>query len=175
MLKPRVSHLFDNRQVVYMTSNLPMALMYCIRHFEYSYGYRWKDGRPGMIYFEEYFPDALAELYAGKSAWLYTCEAGDYETTKKPNEYISFHPVRVIQAERVPDALEALLAQEGAGQLEIVRYHQMDEKALNWVRQAETETILKHGLLDKNDGFARFMKEKYPLSWQDAIARKAGN
>lgn len=146
-----------------------MALMYAIKHYEYTYGYHWRDGKPHGIYFEEYFEGALKALYGGKSAWLYSCEPGAYETTRKPNEVISHVPVRVANAQFIPDAYEALLAQEQAGALEIVRFHQMSEKALSWVRQAEKDTILKHGLLDKEDDFARFMKEKYPLSWQDAL------
>lgn len=53
-----------------MTSSLPMALMYGIRNFEYSYGYT-KDGK---IYYEEYFPNALKELYKGKHASLLLSE-----------------------------------------------------------------------------------------------------
>ena len=155
-----------------MTTSLPMALMYAIRHFEYTYGYHWIDGKPQGIYFEEYFPDALRVLYGGKPAWLYTCEAGHYETTKKPNEWISLAPVPVRGAAYIPDALEALLEQERTGQLEITRYPHMSEKALAWVRREEKATILKHGLLDKEDAFARFMKEKYPLSWADALAQR---
>jgi len=35
-------------------------------------------------------------------------------------------------------------------------------------------TILKHGLLDKGNDFARFMKEKYPASWADALELSRG-
>ena len=172
VLEPRVSRLFDHKRVVYMTSSLPMALMYAIRHYEYTYGYHWKDGQPQGICYEEYFEGALETLYGGKSAWIYHCEAGDYETTRKPHELISFSPVRVLRADFVENALEALLAQEQAGALEIIRYRQMTEKSLAWVRREEKETILKHGLLDRDDGFARYMKGKYPLSWQDALAER---
>ena len=129
-LKPRVSQLFDHRKVVYMTTSLPMALMYAIRHFEYTYGYHWQDGKPRGICFEEYFPDALEALYGGKAAWLYTCASGECHTTKKPNERISFAPVLVIGAVFIPDALKALLEQERRGQLEIIRHYQMSERAL---------------------------------------------
>lgn len=169
-LTPRVSPVFGGEKVVYLTSLLPMALMYTIRHFEYTYGYHWQDERPGQMFYEEYYPNALQELYGGKRGFLYVCETGDYQSTKKPNEWVSKQPVVVLDVMEIQDALEALLEQERAGYLRIRRFDTLTKKDLVWVRATQKETILKMGLITTPESdFARFMQEKYPDSWQDAL------
>jgi len=170
VLTPQKRNSFEAQNAVYLTSLKPMALMYGIRHFEYTYCYHWKDGQPGSMYYEEYFPEALTRLYAGRSASLYICEVGNYATTKKPNEYISFQPVRVQEEIRIPDLLAALLEQERLGDLEIRYHHQLSEKMKAWIRRAEADTILQHGLLHTPGPFADFMRSHYPDSWADALA-----
>ena len=64
MLEPRKPESFEKPARVYLTTLLPMALMYTVRNYEYSYGYT----KEGQIYFDEYFPNALELLYRGKSA-----------------------------------------------------------------------------------------------------------
>ena len=39
VLEPRKPESFDKPARVYMTTLLPMALMYSIRNYEYTYGY----------------------------------------------------------------------------------------------------------------------------------------
>ena len=105
VLELRKSPYFNKPTQVCLTSLRAMALFYLIRNYEYAYGYT----RQGKLYFDEPFPDALKKLYAGKSGWLYTCEEGNYEKTEIPNEFVSSQPVRVLDAEYIPDAYEAFL------------------------------------------------------------------
>lgn len=171
VLEPRTNSAFDSERAVYLTTLLPMALMYGIQHFEYTYGFRFQDGQPQGMYYEEQFPNALKKLYRGKSASLYVCPADDYQSTLKPHEAISVRPVTVLQEIPVPDLLAALLSLEQAGQLEIIRFEQQSEKSLAWNRRAEMEVILKHDLLHTPGPFADYMKSTYPDSWQDALAK----
>ena len=75
LLEPRKPEFSGKPAMVYMTTLLPMALMYAVQNYEYSYGYT----KEGQIYLDEYFPDALEILYRGKTASLYLCEP---ETTQ---------------------------------------------------------------------------------------------
>lgn len=63
-LQPKQPESFEKPAGVYMTTLLPMALMYAVRNYEYTYGYT----REGQIYLDEYFPNALEILYRGKPA-----------------------------------------------------------------------------------------------------------
>lgn len=170
-LRPSVTKYFGKPKQVCLTASLPMALMYGVKHFEYAYGYT----RDREIYYEEYFPNALEEIYGGRSASLYRCLfRGDMETTQIPNEYVTPDPVPVLEEIPVPDVYAALLEQEGLGALTIVRYQDMTERQLAWVREAEAQTILEQRLLHEEGAFARYMREKYPRSWALAQEREQG-
>ena len=168
VLRPGVTEYFGKPKQVCLTSLKPMALLYGIKHFEYTYGYTKK----GEIYYEEYFPDALEELYRGKSASLYRCaRRAGMAATRIPNEYVSADPVAVEEEIPIPDVCEALLEQERLGALRIVRWADVPEKTRDWIRRVQMEEILGAGLLEQAESpRARYMREKYPESW--AMARK---
>ena len=163
MLRPGKPKTFDKPARVYMTTLVPMALMYCIEHYEYTYGYT----QDGQIYYAEYFPNALEILYRGKEASLYLCAPEAVETTKIPNEAVSANEVPILKETRIPDACEALLEQERLGTLEIRRYETLTEKNLDWIRRAEADCIREYGLLNKPGPMADYYREPYPESWQD--------
>ena len=169
LLEPRKPKLFDKPERVYMATLMPMALMYGVQNYEYTYGYTPE----GQIRFEEYFPDELAVLYKGKSASLYVCEPESVETTWIPNEAVSEKPVLVLEEIRIPDVYEALLEQERLGNLMIRRYAEQSERMLVWVRKVEKEIILEKGLLESAGTRADYYHTYYPDSWEDAKREQA--
>ena len=169
VLEPRVTEYFGKPRQVCLTASLPMALLYGVRHFEYTYGYT----AAGQLYYEEYFPHALEELYRGRRASLYRClRREDMASTAIPNEFVTPNPVPVLEEMVIPDVCEALLEQERAGELRIVRYAQRTEESREWTRREEAQTILEQGLLHADSDFARYMQEKYPDSWAMAQAHE---
>ena len=169
ILQPSVTKYFGKPRQVCLTSSVPMALFYGVKHFEYTYGYT----REREIYYEEYFPGALEAIYRGRSASLYRCaRRPDMETTRIPNEYVTARPVPVLEEIAIPDVCQALLEQERLGALRIVRWAELPERSRAWVLQAEKDTILEHGLLTQDTGSARYMRETYPDSWALALAEQ---
>lgn len=164
VLEPRKPASFEKPARVYLTTLLPMALMYAVRNYEYTYGYT----KEGQIYLEEYFPNALEILYRGKSASLYICAPETTESTKIPNEAISETAVPIISETHIPDACEALLEQERLGTLIIYRYHELSEKKLIWIRNVEADIIRKKELLNASGPMADYYREHYPDSWKQA-------
>ena len=161
ILEPGKPASFDKPAGVYLTTLLPMALMYSIKNYEYTYGYT----KEGKIYLSEYFPNALEILYRGRSASLYLCDPETTEITKIPNEAVSEKAVPVISETLIPDAYEALLEQERLGALEIRRYHELPEKAYDWIRKTEAECIRKADLLNRPGPQADYYRTHYPESW----------
>ena len=149
-----------------MTTLLPMALMYAVQNYEYTYGYT----KDGQIHLDEYFPNALEILYRGKSASLYLCDPEKTETTKIPNEAVSETAVPVIGETHIPDACEALLEQERLGTLVIRRYHELPQEMLDWIRKAEADEIRQKNVLNTPGPMADYYREHYPESW--AIVQK---
>ena len=165
-LQPRKPESFQKPTAVYLTTLVPMALMYGIRNYEYTYGYT----REGQIYLDEYFPNALEILYRGKSASLYICDPAQTQPTRIPNEVISSTEVPVLKEIRIPDVFEALLGQEKLGTLVIHRYHELSEKQLNWIRKAEADTIREMQLIEKDGPMADYYRTHYPESWAMVVS-----
>lgn len=162
VLQPNESRFGKPRQVC-LASSLPMALMYGVRHFEYTYGYT----KAGELYYEEFFHGALEEIYRGKSASLYICaRREDMETTEFPNEYTARSEVPVEREILIPDVCAALMEQVRQGALKIVRWEDTSDQRREWVVKVELLTIQEQGLLARpDDPFARYIQEKYPESW----------
>ena len=169
VLEPRKPESFHKPKCVYMTTLLPMALMYGVRNFEYTYGYT----KEGQIYYSEYFPNSLEILYKGKSASLYRCAPVDTATTRIPNEVISETSVEIVDEMVIPDVYEALLEEERKGTLLIHRYGELTEKMLDWVRRVEADEIRENDLLNNNGPRAEYMRRHYPESWAVVEAEEA--
>ncbi len=161
VLEPRKPKSFEKPARVYMTTLLPMALMYSVQNYEYTYGYT----KEGQIYFEEYFPNELEILYRGKSASLYLCAPKSTESTRIPNEAISEEAVQITKEIHIPDALEALLEQERLGNLIIRKYDTLSDRALEWIRKTQAEIIQKNDLIHTPGPMAHYYREHYPESW----------
>ncbi len=161
ILEPRKPVSFEKPARVYMTTLLPMALMYTIRNYEYTYGYT----KDGQICFDEYFPNALEILYRGKSASLYLCDPQNTEQTEIPHEAISESAVPVISETVIQDAYEALLEQEQLGKLVIHRYNELSGEMLNWILNVEADEIRKSNLINTPGPKADYYRKHYPESW----------
>ena len=155
-----------------MTSLRAMALFYLIRNYEYAYGYT----RQGELYFDDPFPDALKKLYAGKSGWLYTCEEGGYEKTEIPNEFVSAQPVRILRAEYIPDAYEAFLREQAAGNILLLGYAHFASDPEKFVKKrARLEKTISEEILKKeiwkvpNSNCAHYYRENYPEIWKNTL------
>lgn len=166
VLQPRKPEVFQKPAYVYMTTSLPMALMYGVRNFEYTYGYT----KAGQIYLEEYFPNALELLYRGRAASLYLCAPEKTACTRIPNEVVSELPVRIVEEKHIPDVYDALLEQIRLGNLLLRPYACLPAATLEWIRQAEADTIRKHGLRYKTGPMSDYYRTHYPQSWELAAA-----
>lgn len=167
-LEPRTPEGFGKPAGVYLTTSLPMALMYGIRNYEYSYGYT----REGQIHLDEYFPDALETLYRGRSASLYLCAPESAEPGRIPNEAVSGKTVPVIREIVIPDVCEALLEQERLGALIIRRYPELPANMRSWIAKVEADTIRKKDLLNTPGEMADYYRLHYPESWAAVKAER---
>lgn len=163
-LEPQKPQNFNKPAQVYMTTSIPMALMYGVRNFEYTYGYT----REMQIYYEEYFPDALRILYEGKTASLYECAPEVTETTQIPNEVVSPITVVVTREIYIPDVMQAILEQVECGTLILHRHEQLSQKVKDWIFQAELEEIRKRNLHCNPGPMADYFKTYYPKVWAAA-------
>lgn len=171
LLEPRITAFFGKPKQVCLTSLRPMALLYGIKHFEYTYGYT----KEKMLSYTEYFSGALEELYRGKQASMYLCSRRPgMETTQIPNEYVSAREVPVEEEILIPDLYGALLEEERQGTIQIVRWPEVSGKMREWIVRRQMGEILEAGLLYQDTPRARYMQEKYPKSWAMALEENGG-
>ncbi len=167
-LIPSASKYFNKPSRVSMTTLRTMALFYTARQFEYTYGY----DKMGRIHFMEYFPNALNILYRGKSGFIYTCHPTEAVPTEIPNEYVSRFPVKTTEKIKIPDISLALLAEEKAGRLIILRYETLPAKTLEWITNMQTYIIRQNHLNKQNTPLAEYMRTNYPICWEKAAAKE---
>lgn len=166
VLKPGKPVFSEKPEMVYLTTLLPMALLYGVQNYEYTYGFT----REGQIYLDEYFPNALEVLYRGKRASVYVCDPVQVEQGRIPNEVVSAAQVPVIREMVIPDLYEALLEQEKLGTLVIRRFDTLSPKMLEWICKVETDCIRHAELLHTPGPMAEYYRTYYPESW--ALAEK---
>ena len=63
------------------------------------------------------------------------------------NEAVSAQPVPVLKEAVIPDICESLLEQERQGAPQILRYGDLTQEMLSWIRDKEAAEIRKHCLL----------------------------
>lgn len=102
-LKPFISE--HKEPYIYFSTNPVVALLYAMRPVPkpfswYPYGF---DGET-MVY-SEYYPDAFADIYKGKTGYLYECSS--VPNAENPTNincaYTCKSPVAVDRATEIPD------------------------------------------------------------------------
>ena len=72
----------------------------------------------------------------------------------------------VLREAFIPDAYEALLAEEAKGTLRILRYETLSENRLDWIIQAEGTEIRQKRLWEPDSPEANYFRLHYPDSWR---------
>ncbi len=169
-LEPRVSN--DNVPRIYFSDRRENTLVYLSNavektcrenHFPHvgkwqkwaSYGFT----KDGLLRFEEYYENALADTYKGVPGYLYAVEQSD---AIKPlpnirNAYYSEVPLPVVSCTFIPDALEALLEAERAGRIVITRYSELSDAMRDWLRKTTFDEY-KTAAPD----YRFFLEQKFP-------------
>ena len=156
---------------VYFTTNDVSAAFYSARaverpHYWVPYGY----DPQGKITYTEVWKNAFAEVFAGKTGYLYCCETDDKKLLRFPTHQslrLSPEPVPVARAERIEDLEGWLLQREREGKLVIQRYESLsqDQRSL-WHGMVLEELIESFSGSELSNPYTRFVQEKMPAVWE---------
>lgn len=171
VLEPRVSN--HGKPMVYLSKKRENVLVYLSNAIEKycretgfaqdgpwhkwgSYGFR-----EGKLCLDEYWPNALAETYAGVPGYIYAVESvpGGEPLAEIPDAVYTGEPVPVSGCEYVPDALEAILEAEEGGLIIIRRYADLPEAMLDWI-----DSCIKQQYEEARDipTYRHFLRGKFP-------------
>ena len=161
-LCPRLSN--HGKPYVYLTDSPVLATIYAWnpvpRPYTY-FPYWW--GKDGMLYYDEYFPNAMETVYQGHEGHLYCCEAELPRLENMPWISISESPVAVSGCRWIPDLYEELLRLEQEGRLICRRYEQRSPREHEQARQLLLREIDQYHLRDKDgDPYTLFIRDHFP-------------
>ena len=168
-LQPNVSN--HKEAFVYFSSNRSVALLYTVRKNWYPYGF---SGENRIVEYTEYYPNALADIYAKKTGYVYEYDGeGIIENpTNIYCAYVSRLPVSTTNEEVIEDVLLEILKLEKQGLMIIKKYEDLSEEE----HKAKSKMILREiedeNLVEKNNDYARFVQEKFPSEWEVALNEK---
>ena len=170
MLEPRISN--DCTPRIYFSDKRENTLVYLSNAVEktcreggFAHTGKWQKWasygftKDGLLQFEEYYENALADTYRGVSGYLYT--VADSEAAKPyPNIRNAFYadtPVPVVSCEFIPDALEALLEAERAGKIVVMRYAELSDRMRDWLFRTTLDEYKT-----ASPDYRYFLEQKFP-------------
>ena len=170
VLEPRISN--HNIPLIYFSKKRENVLVYLSNSIEkfcrdtgYAHAGKWTKWGPygfknGILQIDEYYPNALAETYAGVSGYIY--HANSIQEAEQdiaiPDAAVSAVPVPVDGVEFVPDAYEAILDAGRKGLIFLRRYENLPESMLAWIRKTMQEQYDSAG---EQPEYRYFLKRKF--------------
>lgn len=170
MLKP-----FDNPHsslkfpCVYLSTVKALSAIYI-----WNKPYKWMTfeiQEDGLPVYNESFKNGLYEFYNGVKGYIYTCESDfefDINTTIK-YAVISKNAVPIKAVENIENAYEQILQYEQQGQIKINRFEELSDKQINKNRNMVIGTIKRLELVKGEHPLSNFVKEKFPVYWEEAL------
>lgn len=171
-LEPHSKLHGEDKTVVYLTDNVPYALFYIWDERITGCADKHVTGvvQNGIAYYEEQFPNQLEAFYNGAAGYLYTFSAPD-DIRRMENRHGIFYSektVEVAEAIYVPNVYEAMLCEEAAGRLRVLRYNERSQKRQEELIDLLAETITKNDFFCNDSIKATFMKKFFVKAWERA-------
>ncbi len=157
------------RAYVYFADNPVVAAFYTVRAVEAPYNwFPYGFAENGLPCYTEYYANALSDIYAGKSGYLYRC-------TRTPamaplpgirGAYVSGEPSWVSEPLNIGDMAVWFYEREQEGLLRIERFETLTEKQRRAGEQLIAEEIARYGLRARPDAsYSRFLAARFPSVW----------
>ncbi len=165
-LLPNVSNHKD--AFVYFSSKRSVALLYTVRKNWYPYGFA---GVNRIVEYTEYYPNALGDIYAGKTGFIYEYDGeGIIENpTNIYCAYVSRLPVSPTNEEAIEDVFQEIMKLEKQGLIIIKRYEDLSEKEHIGKSRMILKEIADENLIEKKNDYALFIRDKFPSEWEIAM------
>ena len=164
-----------NEKVVYLSGNLPYALLYIWDSVKHECGRKHVTAglKNGIIVYEEQFPNQLEVLYKGAKGYVYCVEKTEDMGTVDDHEnmYYSLTDVSVCDCIYIKDVYEEMMKYEKEGKFKVLRFLEAEKaKQEEWTKRI-AEVILQRGFLHEDTDKARFYKKYFKDSWKVAELR----
>lgn len=162
-LKPFLSE--HGKPYIYFTSSPVVALFYTVKAVDKPFSWFPYGFKNGIPVYTEYYPNALADIYKGKTGYIYEFESVD--SAENPTDIncacVCQFPVKAEKIIEITDVCEKLLEHEKNGELIIERYESLSENRKLWIANTIKAEIAKHDLKSNpENSYASFIKSRFP-------------
>lgn len=167
-----------DRKVVYLTDNIPYALLYIWDEKHNGCREKHVTGgiKNGIVYYEEQFPDQLQTFYRGVSGYLYcVLKTPDTQTVESREcMYYDLTDMAVSHVIDIPDVYESLMKYKASGALKIRRYTQQPAEKQDELIDRMAAVIAENDFFRENEEMERFYKRHFGKAWERAMVCSKG-
>ena len=171
-LEPRSLLHGTDRRVVYLTGNMPFALLYIWDGVRTRYEKKYVSGwvRGGTAFYEEQFPDQLGAFYRGVSGYIYLVNPSEHILPVENREDMFYCEgiVPTVDSVYIPDANEEILKYERLGKLVILRFRDQPVERQRQLTDMIASDILSSGFFQNDPAQAEFMRKYHIAAWERA-------
>ncbi|HEY5523922.1 MAG TPA: hypothetical protein VIK26_01150 [Clostridium sp.] len=171
-LKTLLPYLSDHKQpYIYFATNPVVAVFYMIHIVERPYNwFTYGFSESGIPTYTEYYPNAMADVYSGKTGYLYECSKVDniQNPTNINCAYVCETPMLIDKCTVFKNIYENFLEYEKQGKLIIQRYETLSLKKLSFINKVVQSEITDNNLKSNpNVDYSLFLKKHFPETWNN--------
>lgn len=164
-----------DKNVVYLTSNIPYSLIYIwdAKKNNNNQKHVTCGIRNGEVFYEEKFPNQLETFYKGVSGYLYCVDNIDtYEVNDREYMYYSLNDKPVVKTIFIKDVYKELLKYETLGEFKVYRYNEQTEDKKKELKLMNAYYFIKINFFNNDQEQINFYKKYYSESWNLALKEK---
>lgn len=172
-LKPCSKLHNADKRVIYLTDNVPYALLYIWDSNVIGYDCKHVTGwiKNGLVYYEEQFPDQLKMFYQGAKGYLYYIESNADFCPVEDREcmFYSLINAKICKLEFVQDVYGELIKYEKLGKIKILRYNEQTLQRQEELNNMILTAIIRSNFYENSEARRGFYKKYFAEVWKKAL------
>lgn len=164
-----------NKKVIYLTDNIPYALLYIWDGKHNNYDRKFVTGwiKNGLACYEELFPNQLEIFYKDISGYLYCTEKSLNISAVEDKESMYYSGTDIIadHADYISDIYYELMKYEAAGKFKLFRFNEQPKERQDMLINKSADIITKSDFFKNDEAKLNFYKKYFTLAWECAESK----
>ncbi|MDE6763552.1 MAG: hypothetical protein K2J73_07720 [Oscillospiraceae bacterium] len=161
-----------NKKVVYLTDNIPYALLYIWNGKHNNYDRKFVTGwiKNKIACYEEIFPNQLEIFYKNVSGYLYCAEKNSDISAVNGRESMYYSETDIV-ADRtiyISDIYQELMKYETAGKFRLFRFNEQSKESQNKLIDKSADIIISSNFFKTDEAKLNFYKKYFSEAWERA-------
>lgn len=176
VLEPLSNLHGSNKKAVYLTGNIPYALVYIWDPIKTSTSQKWVTCglKNGIVYYEEQFPNQLKAFYEGVEGYLY---AVPKDSTIQPVEnreqmYFSLNPIAVTEKIYIPNVYQELCKYQQQGTFRLLKFTDAPLEKQQQLTCMIARCIHQSDALHADNEGSYFFRKYFKEAWKQVGSEK---